>query len=118
MFTVARSAGNGIALLVGATAMADIVAKTCSSPQTLEVNANKRADTLWKWVNTGTIEGLAIVGIAALVDKQYAKFIILGGVIEATVTYAEYAYGKKAGLASSEPGTEEYGGDNNHGPSW
>ena len=102
------SAGRGVAFLIGVTAMSDIIAKACSSPQTAELNADRRAETLMKWVNIGLIEGSAVVLIAAMIDKQYALAIIAGGVIEAGITYYEYKYAKETGLASSEPGTEDY----------
>jgi hypothetical protein len=98
----------GVAFLVSATFMADIVAKACSSPQTAEINAFKRADTLMKWVNVGLIEGAALVAVALLVDKKYRAPIFLGAAAEATITWAEYAHAKKAGLANGGPGTEQY----------
>lgn len=101
------SAGRGVAFLIGVTAMSDIIAKACSSPQTVHINAKSRADTLMQWVNIGLAEGTAVVVIAALIDKQYAWAILAGGALEAGITYYEYMYAKKAGLASSEPGTEE-----------
>ena len=44
---------RGIAFLVGATLMADMIAKACSSPQTVETNAGRRASTAMKWANIG-----------------------------------------------------------------
>lgn len=102
------SAGRGVAFLIGVTAMSDIIAKACSSPQTAELNADKRAETLMKWVNVGLIEGAAVVLIAAAIDRQYAWAILAGGAVEAGITYAEYSYAKKSGLASPLPGTEDY----------
>ena len=34
-------AGKGIAFVIGAASMAEFVAKACSSPQTVEINAKK-----------------------------------------------------------------------------
>jgi hypothetical protein len=112
MPVVNMSAGRGVAFLIGVTAMSDIIAKACSSPQTAELNADKRAETLMKWVTVGLVEGAAVVGIAAAIDRQYAVAILAGGAIEAAITYYEYQYAKKSGLASPEPGTEEYEGTN------
>lgn len=108
MLTSATSAGNGIAFLIGAGSMAEFIAKACSSPQTLEINAGKRAPTMWKWVNIGILEGSILVGVAALVDKRYAQYILLGGAVEGVITYLEYAHGKQAGLNSTAEGTETY----------
>lgn len=98
----------GVAFLVAATFMADIVAKACSSPQTAEINANKRAATLMKWVNIGLIEGAALVTIAFVVDRKYRIPILLGAAAEGVITWAEYQHAKKSGLGSSAPGTESY----------
>lgn len=108
MPVVSMSAGNGVAFLIGVTAMSDIIAKACSSPQTAELNADRRAETLMKWVSIGMIEGVLVIGIAASIDKQHAYAIVAGGAIEATITYLEYQYAKKSGLASDEPPTEDW----------
>lgn len=102
------SAGRGVAFLIGVTAMSDIIAKACSSPQTVHVNP-KRAETLMKWVTIGLVEGAAVVGIAAAIDKQYALAILAGGALEAAITYYEYAYARKSSQESTEPPTEDYG---------
>ena|ERR1700756_2153356 len=110
------SGSNGIAFLVSAGIMAEIIAKACSSPQTMHINAKARAGTLMQWVNTGIVEGAALVLIAAAIDKKHRGAILAGGILEGVVTYFEYVYAKKAGLESEEPGTEEYpGGEENGG---
>jgi len=98
----------GVAFLVSAGIVAEIVAKACSSPQTTELNADKRAPTLMKWVHIGMAEAALFVVVAAALDKKHRVPIILGGITEGIITYAEYLHGKSAGLASSEPGTEGY----------
>lgn len=106
-----KLSGNGswgIAFLVSAGIMAEIIAKACSSPQTLEINVEKRAPTLMKWVNIGVIEGALFVGIAATFDKKHRVPIILGGVTEGVITYIEYIHGKQSGLANAGPSTEDY----------
>jgi hypothetical protein len=99
---------NGIAFLIGAGFVAEAVAKACSSPQTVEINVKKRAETLMKWVNVGMIEGVAMVLIAATFDRKHSKAIVLGGLLEAIITYVEYWHGKSSGLAKQGPATEEY----------
>lgn len=96
----------GLAFLSGALAMADFVAKACSSPQTTEINAGSRATTLMKWVHIGIAEGALMVGIAAIISPEVAGAFIAGGTVEAVITYAQYQHAKAAGLASNEPGTE------------
>ena len=112
MFIVnGKNAGAGIAFLVGAGAVAEFIAKACSSPQTVEINVSKRADTLMKWVTIGLIESAVMVGIAAAIDKKYAVYLLAGGAFEGVVTYAEYVYGKQSGLRNTgQPETEVVGG--------
>jgi len=88
--------------------MAEFIAKACSSPQTGEINAKKRAPTLMKWVNIGLVEGVAFVAVAAYFDRAHRVPILLGGMAEAVITYAEYMHAKQAGLKSDAPGTEVY----------
>lgn len=106
--TGVKRAGWGIAFLVGGGAVAEFVAKACSSPQTVEINADKRAPTLMKWVHIGLGEATIMVALAALFDPQYRTPLILGGVAEGIITYAEYMHGKQSGLKSSQEGTEDY----------
>ena len=98
----------GVAFLVSATFMADIVAKACSSPQTAEINIGKRADTLMKWVRVGLIEGASLVAVALIVDKKYRTPILLGALAEGVITWTEYWYAKHSGLANGGPVTESY----------
>jgi hypothetical protein len=100
--------GNGLNFLVAAGIVYEIIAKDCSSPQTAELNADKRAATLMKWVNIGVIESVVLVAIAAYIDPKHATPLIAGGAVAATVTYLEYVHAKKAGLASKLPGTEQW----------
>lgn len=108
MANMELSGSWGVAFLVSAGIMAEITAKACSSPQTVEINAKSRAPTLMKWVTIGMVEGLILVIIAAAVDKKYRLPILLGGLAEAAITWIEYAHGKKSGLESDEAGTESY----------
>jgi len=100
----------GIAFLVAAGIVAEIVAKACSSPQTTELNADTRAPTLMKWVNVGMGEAALFVAAAAYLDPVHRVPILLGGLAEGVITYGQYLHAKQAGLASSEPGTETASG--------
>lgn len=102
------AASQGVAFLVSAGIVAEIIAKACSSPQTMEINADKRAPTLTKWVLIGEAEAALFVIVAAVIDPAHRGAIIAGGVTEGLITWLEYQHGKAAGLASSEPGTEQY----------
>jgi hypothetical protein len=110
----AVSAGDGVAFLVSYGIVAEIIAKACSSPQTVHLNAGKRADTLMLWVNIGVAESIAVILIAAWVDskvpgKNHTAAILSGGVLAIGATYAEYMYARNRGLRESgKPGTEQY----------
>jgi uncharacterized membrane protein len=98
----------GVAFMVGAGLIAELVAKACSSPQTAYLNAEKRADSLMFWVHIGLVEGILFIGIAAACDKQYRTAILAGGALEALITYGEYVYAKEAGLRNGGPTTEDW----------
>jgi len=100
--------GKGIAFVIGAASMAEFVAKACSSPQTVEINAKKRAPTMMKWVHVGIMEGALIIGVTIFFDKQYAFPLIAGAFVEAIITYMEYIHGRNSGLAKPGPSTEQY----------
>ena len=102
------SAGNGVPFLVAAGIVYEIIAAACSSPQTAELNAEKRAATLMKWVNIGLAESVLFITIAAYVDRKHTKPIVWGGALAAGIMYASYWHAKRAGLASSAPGTEDW----------
>lgn len=100
------SAGNGVPFLVSAGIVFEIIAAACSSPQTTEINADTRADTLMKWVNIGVGEAAAFVVIAAVIDPNHAMPIFWGGVLAAGSMYYWYWHAKQAGLGDGKPGTE------------
>lgn len=97
---------QGVAFMVSAGVVAEFVAKACSSPQTMQINAHARADTLMKWVNVGLVEAAVFVAIAATIDGKHRNAILFGGILEGLITFWEYRHAMQAGLASMEPGTE------------
>ena len=99
----------GIAFLVAAGIVYEIIAAACSSPQTTEINASARADTLMKWVHLGIGQAAIFIAVAAYVDKQHRSAIVAGGVTAGGLMYVQYAHAKRAGLAKGGPPTENYG---------
>ncbi len=97
---------DGIAFLVSAGIVYEIIAAACSSPQTTEINASTRADTLMKWVHIGLLQAAGFVVVAAWWDKRHRTAIIAGGGIAAALMYHQYDHAQRAGLASDQPGTE------------
>lgn len=106
-----RTAGTGIAFLVGAATVAEFIAKDVSSPQTTELNADKRAPTLMKWVHVGQVEAAGFIVIAAIIDPVFAVAFLAGGALEMIITEFEYLHAKQFGLANPGTPTESY-------PSW
>lgn len=99
---------SGIAFLVSAGIVYEIIAAACSSPQTTEINASARADTLMKWVHIGIGQAAIFVFIAALLDEKHRASILLGGFLAGMLMYVQYAHAKNAGLRNGGPGTETY----------
>jgi hypothetical protein len=97
---------SGVAFLVSAGIVYEIVAAACSSPQTTEINAKSRSTTLMKWVNLGLLQSAGFVVAAAIIDKKHAGPILVGGTVAGFLMYISYAHAKQAGLDSCEPGTE------------
>lgn len=103
-----RNDSQGIAFLVSAGIVYEIIAAACSSPQTTEINAGARADTLMKWVHIGLVQAALFVGAAAWFDAKHRVPIIAGGATAGVLMWGQYAHAKQAGLRSSLPGTEQY----------
>jgi hypothetical protein len=97
---------DGIAFLVSAGIVYEIIAAACSSPQTTEINASTRADTLMKWVHIGVVQAAGFVTIAAVIDPRHRNAIVGGGFLAGVIMYASYLHARSAGLASAQPGTE------------
>lgn len=106
--TVAGS--NGVAFLVSAGIVYEIIAAACSSPQTTEINAGARADTLMKWVYIGEGQAALFVAIAAMIEPDKAKAIIGGGVLAGVLMHTSYYHAKASGLQNGGPTTETYEG--------
>ncbi len=102
----AVKSGDGIAFLVSAGIVYEIVAAACSSPQTTEINAKSRSGTLMKWVYLGLGQAVVLVALAAYLDRKHAGPILAGGALAAVLMWTQYIHARSAGLASCEPGTE------------
>src|SRR5581483_10386853 len=100
--------GKGVAFLVSAGVMYEIIAAACSSPQTTELNAPARADTLMKWVHLCVAQGLLFVGLAALYDRKQATPIVVGGLLAAALLYVQHVLVRNSGLDNGGPPAERY----------
>lgn len=105
-----REIGNGMAFVGGAMLMLEAIAAWCSSPQTGELNAGARSRTLLKYVTLGMIAGGIMVGIAAYLEPNHAKFYIAGGAVAGTTIGLGYMHANVEGLKHPQEPTERYGG--------
>lgn len=101
---------DGPAVAIYAAVVYDVISATNSSPQTTEINAKARASTLLKWVKLGLAQAALFIGIAIVAEPPGKKWRpLLGGGLAGALLWGQYVHAKNAGLASDEPGTEQYG---------
>ena len=98
---------DAITFMVSAGLVYEIIAAACSSPQTTEINASARADTLMKWVLIGMAQAAVFVLIATAMDKKRWPSL-LGGGLAGIMMWVSYAHAKAAGLKNGGPTTESY----------
>src|SRR6516165_9798436 len=60
-------------MAVFATLMYDVISATNSSPQTTEINARTRAETLMKWVHLGLAQGALFVVLGAAIEARAGR---------------------------------------------
>jgi hypothetical protein len=102
-----KEGDNGPAFLISAGIVYEIIAAACSSPQTAEINADKRAGTLMKWVHIGLVQSALFIAVAAYIDPKHRTPILAGGALAAGIMYGSYVHAKSSGLANpTAPGTE------------
>jgi hypothetical protein len=99
---------SAIAFMVAAGLVYEIIAAACSSPQTAEINAAKRSETLMKWVKLGVVQVIFFITIAAMMEKDKALPIISGAALATGIMGACYYHANVAGLRSAAEGTEQY----------
>lgn len=101
---------DGPAVAIYAAVVYDVISATNSSPQTTEINAKARASTLLKWVKLGLAQAALFIGIATIAEPAGKKWRpLLGGGLAGVLLWGQYVHARNAGLASEEPGTEQYG---------
>jgi hypothetical protein len=100
------SNSQGISFLVSAGIVYEIIAAACSSPQTAEINADKRAGTLMKWVNIGLAQAAIFIFAAAWFDKAHRTPIIAGGASAGVLMWGQYRHAMQSGLSNPGSGTE------------
>lgn len=103
----AMKSDDALTFMVSAGLVYEVIAAACSSPQTTEINAGKRSETLMKWVHLGIAQAALFVIIAAYLSKRPIP-ALAGGGLAVVLMYGQYVHARNAGLASDESGTEEY----------
>jgi hypothetical protein len=103
--------GSSMAVVVAlyAALTYDIISATNSSPQTTEINAKTRADTLMKWVHIGLAQAVIFVALGSILERAQGRnpwSPLIGGGLAGSMLYAQYIHAKQAGLESQESGTE------------
>lgn len=98
---------DALTFMVSAGLVYEVIAAACSSPQTTEINAGARADTLMKWVGLGIIQAAALVLVAAMISNRPGP-ALAGGGTAIVLMGAQYWHARDAGLRSGLPGTEQY----------
>ncbi len=104
-FEAGISGDAALAFMVSGGLVYEIIAAACSSPQTTEINADTRSDTLMKWVWLGLGQAALFVGIAAYISDEPAA-VLAGGALGGGLMLAQYLHARQAGLQSCKPGTE------------
>jgi hypothetical protein len=61
-----------------------------------------------KWVYIGEGQAALFVFAAAYFDRKYMSAYLAGGISAGGIMHLSYLHAKASGLASDEPGTEEY----------
>lgn len=100
MATSAMGGGMQDAIIFGvaATMVYDVFSATNSSPQTTELFASDRAETLWKYVRLGGVQSAVLIGIMTF--RGRSVWPVLGGASAGAMMWAMYAHALKSGGGS------------------
>lgn len=109
---ISSGSSPAVTVAVYAALTYDIISATNSSPQTTEINAAKRADTLMKWVYIGLAQAVLFASIGYFFEKMAGRPAwppVLGAGIAGALLWVQYIHAKQAGLQSAGlGGTESY----------
>lgn len=95
-----------ILVAVYATFALDVFSTFTSSPQTTELNAAARADTLMKWVKIGTVVAIGGGAIGAWTSRS--AWPLISTTVVAGAMWWTYEHAKNAGLENGGATTERY----------
>lgn len=86
----------------------DIISATNSSPQTTEINADKRAETLMKWVKIGLLQAALFGAFGVALDKRRWP-PALGATMAGVLLWIQYVHARNEGvknMSKGQPTTE------------
>src|SRR5579862_608674 len=89
-----KGLGDAAYFLISAYGAYEVIAAACSSPQTTEINADIRADTLMKWVHIGLAQVAALAAVAVVIEPAKVVPIIAGALAGSGMMYASYIHAK------------------------
>ena len=101
------SGGVAVTVAVYAALTYDIISATNSSPQTTEINASTRAETLMKWVHLGLAQALLFGFIGVMLDTETRWAPAVGVGLAGSLLYLQYIHARNSGLANGGPSTEQ-----------
>lgn len=104
--TDGQKLGSVAVLGIYATFALDCYSTFCSSPQTTELNAEARADTLMKWVAIGGV--VAVAGAAGASIYSGSLVPLIGAGTITVIMWFMYVHAKNTGLANGGEPTESY----------
>ena len=99
---------SAVKVAVYAALTYDIISATNSSPQTTEINAAARAETLMKWVKIGLLQAALFAVIGVLLDDERWP-PALGSGLAGVLLWVQYVHARDSGLKNGGPPTESYG---------
>jgi hypothetical protein len=100
-------AADAIAFGVAADLVYNVFSATNSSPQTTELFAGDRADTLWKYVRLGGLQSAVLIAIMA--GRGRSMWPIIGGGLAGGFMWMMYTHALRAGQAQAPPAAASRG---------
>jgi hypothetical protein len=108
-----KSSNPALVMAVYAALTYDIISATNSSPQTTEINASVRAETLMKWVNLGLLQAALFAGLGIIIEVKRGNAFwppLLGSGLAGGLLFWQYEHAKRCGIEKGGPPSEVYGG--------
>lgn len=99
--SMSGGATDALAFGIAADLVYNVMSATNSSPQTTELFAGDRSQTLWKYVRMGLAQSALLVGIMAIRGRSI--WPILGGVAAGAAMHLMYSHALQAGQSKSPP---------------